>query len=41
MKTKPGAIMIGGVLIGKPLASTAYVVNLQQAGSNVPQVWLI
>lgn len=35
IKTKPGAVMIGAAVIGGPLASTAYVVGLQQAGSIV------
>ena len=35
LKTKPGAIMVIAALIGGPLASTAYVVALQMAGSIV------
>lgn len=35
IKTKPGAVMVGAAVIGGPLASTAYVVGLQQAGSIV------
>ena len=35
VKTKPGLIMVAGAIIGGPLASTAYVVGLQQAGSIV------
>lgn len=35
LKTKPGMIMIGAALIGGPLASTAYVVGIQMAGSIV------
>lgn len=35
LKTKPGAIMIAAALIGGPIASTAYVVALQMAGSIV------
>lgn len=33
VRTKPGAVMIVAALIGGPLASTCYVVGLQQAGS--------
>ncbi len=33
LKTKPGVVMIVAALIGGPLASTAYVVSLQMAGS--------
>lgn len=33
IKTKPGAVMIFAALIGGPIASTAYVVSLQMAGS--------
>ncbi|MGL4859555.1 MAG: hypothetical protein ACRC5A_07445 [Enterobacteriaceae bacterium] len=33
--TRPGAVMIAAALVGGPLASTAYVVGLQQAGSIV------
>ncbi|MDX2322251.1 MAG: hypothetical protein QNK26_16820 [Moritella sp.] len=35
IRTKPGAIMVGSAIIGGPLASTAYVVGLQMAGSIV------
>lgn len=35
LKTKPGAIMVVAAIIGGPIASTAYVVGLQQAGSIV------
>ena len=35
IKTKPGAVMVCAAIIGGPLASTAYVVGLQQAGSLV------
>ncbi|WP_434777954.1 hypothetical protein [Neisseria sp. Ec49-e6-T10] len=35
LKSKPGAIMIGAALVGGPLASTFYVIGLQQAGSIV------
>ena len=35
LKTKPGAIMIVAAIIGGPIASTAYVIGLQQAGSIV------
>ena len=35
IKTKPGLVMVGAAIIGGPLASTAYVVGLQQAGSIV------
>lgn len=35
IKTKPGMIMVFAALIGGPLASTAYVVGLQMAGSIV------
>ncbi len=33
IKTTPGLVMVGAAIIGGPLASTAYVVGLQQAGS--------
>ena len=35
LKTKPGAVMVVAALIGGPIASTAYVVALQMAGSIV------
>ncbi|SHJ23299.1 hypothetical protein SAMN02745163_01521 [Clostridium cavendishii DSM 21758] len=35
LKTKPGKVMILAALIGGPIASTAYVVGLQMAGSIV------
>lgn len=35
IRTKPGAVMVVAAMIGGPLASTAYVVGLQQAGSIV------
>ncbi len=35
IKTRPGLVMVGAAIIGGPLASTAYVVGLQQAGSIV------
>lgn len=35
IRTKPGAMMVTAALIGGPLASTAYVVGLQLAGSIV------
>lgn len=35
IKTKPGMVMVGAAIIGGPLASTAYVVGLQLAGSIV------
>lgn len=35
IKTKPGAIMFVAAIIGGPMASTFYVVGLQQAGSIV------
>ena len=35
IKTKPGLVMVAAAIIGGPLASTAYVVGLQQAGSLV------
>ncbi len=35
IKTKPGMVMVGAAIIGGPLASTAYVVGLQQAGAIV------
>ena len=35
IKTKPGLVMVAAALIGGPLASTAYVIGLQQAGSIV------
>ena len=35
LKTKPGHVMILAALIGGPIASTAYVVGLQMAGSIV------
>jgi drug/metabolite transporter (DMT)-like permease len=33
LKTKPGWVMVAAAIIGGPLASTCYVVGLQQAGS--------
>jgi drug/metabolite transporter (DMT)-like permease len=33
LKTKPGAVMIVCALVGGPIASTAYIVSLQMAGS--------
>ncbi len=33
LKTKPGLVMVVGALIGGPIASTAYVIGLQKAGS--------
>ena len=33
IKTKPGAVMIVCALVGGPIASTAYIVALQMAGS--------
>lgn len=33
IKTRPGMVMVGAAVIGGPLASTCYVVGLQQAGS--------
>lgn len=33
IKTKPGMVMVMAALIGGPIASTAYVVSLQMAGS--------
>ena len=33
MKTKPGMVMVAAAIIGGPIASTAYVVGLQKAGS--------
>lgn len=33
LKTTPGRVMIGAAIIGGPLASTCYVIGLQQAGS--------
>ncbi len=35
IKTKPGVVMMAAALIGGPIASTAYVVALQMAGSIV------
>lgn len=35
LKTKPGLVMVVGALIGGPIASTAYVIGLQKAGSIV------
>lgn len=35
IKTTPGLVMVAGAIIGGPLASTAYVVGLQKAGSIV------
>ncbi|MCP4337479.1 MAG: hypothetical protein GY799_00995 [Desulfobulbaceae bacterium] len=35
IKSKPGMVMVGAAIIGGPLASTAYVVGLQMAGSLV------
>lgn len=35
IKTKPGLVMVVAALIGGPMASTAYVVGLQMAGSIV------
>ena len=35
IQTKPGLVMVGAAIIGGPLAGTAYVVGLQQAGSMV------
>ncbi len=35
IKTKPGLVMVSAAIIGGPLASTAYVVGLQKAGSIV------
>lgn len=35
IKTKPGLVMVTGAVIGGPMASTAYVVGLQQAGGIV------
>lgn len=35
IKTKPGMVMVAAAIIGGPLASTAYVVGLQLAGSLV------
>lgn len=35
IKTKPGAVMVVAAIIGGPMASTAYVVGLQMAGSLV------
>ncbi|WP_027723019.1 membrane protein [Maridesulfovibrio zosterae] len=35
IKTKPGLVMVAAAIIGGPLASTAYVVGLQLAGSLV------
>lgn len=35
IKTRPGFVMVVAAIIGGPLASTAYVVGLQQAGSIV------
>lgn len=33
LKTKPGIVMICAALVGGPIASTCYVIGLQQAGS--------
>ncbi|CAM3500059.1 hypothetical protein [Parendozoicomonas haliclonae] len=33
IKTKPGKVMVVGALFGGPIASTAYVIGLQMAGS--------
>ncbi|WP_067516294.1 hypothetical protein [Endozoicomonas ascidiicola] len=33
LKTKPGKVMVVGALFGGPIASTAYVIGLQMAGS--------
>ena len=33
LKTKPGVVMICAALVGGPIASTCYVIGLQQAGS--------
>ena len=33
IKTTPGLVMVGAAIIGGPIASTAYVVGLQKAGS--------
>jgi len=35
LKTKPGLVMVVAALIGGPIASTAYVIGLQKAGSLV------
>ncbi len=35
LKTKPGLVMVFAALIGGPIASTAYVIGLQKAGSIV------
>jgi len=35
IKTKPGLVMVAAAVIGGPIASTAYVVGLQKAGSIV------
>lgn len=35
LRTIPGLVMVAGAIIGGPLASTAYVVGLQKAGSIV------
>lgn len=35
IKTKPGMVMVAAAIIGGPLASTAYVIGLQMAGSLV------
>lgn len=35
VKSKPGAMMIAAALVGGPIASTAYVIGLQMAGSIV------
>ena len=35
LNSRPGAVMVAAAVIGGPLASTAYVVGLQQAGSIV------
>lgn len=33
LRTKPGIVMICAALVGGPIASTCYVIGLQQAGS--------
>jgi drug/metabolite transporter (DMT)-like permease len=35
IRTKPGLVMVAAAIVGGPLASTAYVVGLQKAGSLV------
>ncbi len=35
LRTKPGLVMVAAAIIGGPIAGTAYVVGLQQAGSIV------